>query len=177
MGVHLFFFFFRVLLQGPFQVIIICLSLAHKQWTDGWLSMRNWRSITHVQESQVPGAHASRCSGPFACLRRNHPLGISFASSSETSCMDMHTNLSSARRLAINQRSMHGDPHQKPNRLHNAPANFSEFGNEKRKDLQEIKWLTRRRRRLSRCKKPVCVSSFSTWFSCYFHAAATTTIK
>jgi hypothetical protein len=102
----------------------------------------------------------------------------SFASSSETSCMDTHTNLSSARRLAINQRSMHGDPHQKPNRLHNAPSsNFSDFARGKRKDLEEIKWLTRRRRRLSRCKKPVCVSSFSTWFfSCYFHAT-TTTIK
>jgi hypothetical protein len=140
--------------------------------------MRNWRSITHVQESQVLGAHASRCSGPFACLRRNHPPGISFASSSETSCMDTHTNLSSARRLAIDQRSMHGDPHQKPNRLHNAPANFSDFARGKIKDLQEIKWLTMsRRRRFSRCKKPVCVSSFSTWFSCYFHATTTTTIK
>jgi hypothetical protein len=107
-------------------------------------------------------------------------VSISFASSSETSCVDTHTNLSSARtrRLAINQRSMHGDPHQKPNRLHNAPANFSDFARGERKDLQEIKWLTRRRRRrLSRCKKPVCVSSFSTWFSCYFHDTTTTTIK
>lgn len=59
--------------------------------------------------------------------------GISFASSSETSCMDTHTNLSSARRLAINQRSMHGDHHQKPNRLHNAPANFSDFAKGKKK--------------------------------------------
>lgn len=45
----------------------------------------------------------------------------------------LHTNLSSAKRLAINQRSMHGDHHQKPNRLHNAPANFSDFAKGKKK--------------------------------------------